>query len=384
MRLVYADNAATTRISDEVFDAMMPWLKERYGNASTLYRLGREADKAIESARQSIAKGLHADPMEIFFTSGGTESDNWALKGTLHHYAACGKTHLITSSIEHHAVLNCAKSLEKDGLTVTYLPVLPNGRIHPESVREALRPTTGLVSIMYANNETGVIQPIAEIGAICREAGVLFHTDAVQAAGVLQFDVQQEKIDMLSLSAHKFHGPKGIGVLYCRKKAIPDTYMHGGEQERGHRAGTENTAAIVGLAAAFEQARAEMHEKAPQIAQLRDHVETELLKIDGSHLNGTAPRLPGTLNIAFDGIDGQSLLMELDIRHIAASAGSACDSGSMTPSHVLKAMGVPYTLAHGSLRLSFGRYNTAEDAEIIIREVREAVELLRTHPVCMN
>ena len=383
--MIYADNAATTRLSEEALQAMLPWLGEQYGNASTLYKLGRESHKALEAARKEMARGIQAQPMEICFTSGGTESDNWALKGTMHKLAAAGKTHLITSAIEHHAILHSCKALEKEGFAVTYLPVSSEGVVDPEAVRAAIRPETGMVSIMYANNETGVIQPVAEIGSICREAGVIFHTDAVQAAGALPIDVRAQKIDLLSMSAHKFHGPKGIGILYCRRSAVPGTYMDGGDQERGHRAGTENVAAIVGMAAAFSQTLAEQQEKADRLRRLRDCVEQGLLQIPGSRRNGSREdRLPGTLNVAFDGIDGQSLLMELDLQGIAASAGSACNSGSMTPSHVLLAMGLPYRMAHGSLRLSFGRYNREEEAEEIVRAVTRAVEELRAHPVRMN
>ena len=378
MNQIYADNAATTRLSEEAFSVMLPWLTEQYGNASTLYRMGREAHRALEEARKTLAKGIGASPMEIFFTSGGTESDNWALKGTMHHLAKSGKRHLITSMIEHHAVLNSVAALEKEGFAVTLLPVDSEGKVDPDQVKNAIRPDTGMVSIMYANNETGVIQPVAVIGSICREAGVVFHTDAVQAAGILPIDVKSDKIDMLSLSAHKFHGPKGVGALYGRRKTVPETYMDGGGQERSHRSGTENVAGIAAMACAFSQALAEQEEKSCRLAGIRDKVEKGLLAIPGAHRNGDAKyRLPGTLNVSFEGVDGQSLLMELDLRGISASSGSACNSGSMTPSHVLLAMGVPYTLAHGSLRLSFGRYNQESEAEPLIREITEAVSAVR-------
>ncbi len=382
---IYADNAATTRLCDEAFHAMMPWLKDHFGNASTLYKLGREAKKALTSARQTIAQAIHAEPNEILFTSGGTESDNWAIKGTLHAQARKGKKHIITSSIEHHAVLNSVKTLQKDGFEATFLPVTPSGRVDPESLRAALRPDTALVSIMYANNETGVIQPIDKIGAICREAGIIFHTDAVQAVGTLPIDVKASKIDLLSISAHKFNGPKGIGALYCRRTAVPDTWFDGGDQERGHRAGTENIPAIVGMAEALSVSCQTLDAKAAQIRAIRDRVQASLLQIEGTTLNGDLEnRLPGHLNISFDAIDGQSLLMELDLRQIAASIGSACDSGSMTPSHVLLQMGVPYTRAHGSLRLSFGRDNSLNEADDLIREITDAVATLRSNPPTMN
>lgn len=376
--LIYADNAATTRLSDEVLEAMLPYLKEQYGNASTVYRLGRSARNAIEAARKTIAALIGASPMEIFFTSCGSEADNWAIKGTAHRLALCGKRHIITSAIEHPAVLRSAAALEAEGFDVTYLPVDRFGQIQPETVRQALRPDTALVSIMYANNEIGTIQPVAQIGAICREVGVLFHTDAVQAAGTLPVHVQKQNIDMLSLSAHKFYGPKGVGALYCRRGAYPANLIDGGAQERGHRAGTENAALIVGMAKALELACAKREETAVRSACIRDHVQTGLLTIPGTRLNGhPASRLPGTLSISFEQVDGQSLLFRLDLEGIAASSGSACASGSVAPSHVLLALGVPYQLAHGSLRLSFGKYNTEADAEAIIQTVTAVVSQLR-------
>jgi len=376
--MIYADNAATTRLSEEALQRMLPWLTEKYGNASTLYRMGREAHRAVEQAREEIAKGIGASPMEILFTSGGTESDNWALKGTMRHLARKGKKHLITSLIEHHAVLYSARALEKEGFDITVLPVSEKGFVDPDSVKKAIRPDTALVSIMYANNETGVLQPVTEIGAVCRETGVLFHTDAVQAAGILPIDVKEQKIDLLSASAHKFHGPKGVGFLFCRRRAVPENLLDGGGQERGHRSGTENVAGIVGMAAAFSQALSEQEEKRARLSAIRDRVQEGLLKIPGAHLNGdVSRRLPGTLNVSFEDLDGQSLLMELDLRGIQASVGSACNSGSMTPSHVLLEMGIPYKTAHGSLRLSFGRYNSPEEAEVLVREVEGAVRLLR-------
>ena len=378
MGVIYADNAATTRLSDAAFDAMMPFLLNEYGNASTLYKLGRSAHKAVEKARGVFAKGINALPAEIYFTSGGTESDNWAIKGTAHRLASCGKKHIVTDNIEHHAVLHSAKALEREGFEVTYVSADKNGLVLAEDVAAAIRPDTAMVSVMFANNELGTIQPVAEIGSICRSEGVLFHCDAVQAAGILPIDVKQMNIDLLSMSAHKFHGPKGVGVMYARRGCVPETYIDGGEQERGHRAGTENVAGIVGAAAAFAEAISERNEKADRLCAMRDEIQSGLLKIQGSQVNGvTAPRLPGTLNMSFDGIDGQSLIFELDLKGLAASSGSACASGSVDPSHVLLALGLPYKLAHGSLRLSLGKYNTSDEAEMIIRIVSDTVAELR-------
>lgn len=378
MAYIYADNAATTRLSDTAFDAMKPFMLAEYGNASTLYKLGRSAHKAVENARGVFAKGINALPAEIYFTSGGTESDNWAIKGTAHRLASCGKKHIVTDNIEHHAVLNSAKALEREGFEVTYVSADNNGLVRAEDVAAAIRPDTAMVSVMFANNELGTIQPVAEIGSICRSAGVLFHCDAVQAAGILPIDVKAMNIDLLSISAHKFHGPKGVGVMYARRGCVPETYIDGGEQERGHRAGTENVAGIVGAAAAFAEAISERNEKADRLCAMRDEIQSGLLKIPGSQVNGvTAPRLPGTLNMSFDGIDGQSLIFELDLKGLAASSGSACASGSVDPSHVLLALGLPYKLAHGSLRLSLGRYNTPDEAEKIIRIVSDTVAELR-------
>lgn len=378
MAYIYADNAATTRLSDTAFDAMKPFMLAEYGNASTLYKLGRSAHKAVENARGVFAKGINAYPAEIYFTSGGTESDNWAIKGTAHRLASCGKKHIVTDNIEHHAVLNSAKALEREGFEVTYVSADNNGLVRAEDVAAAIRPDTAMVSVMFANNELGTIQPVAEIGSICRSAGVLFHCDAVQAVGILPIDVKAMNIDLLSISAHKFHGPKGVGVMYARRGCVPETYIDGGEQERGHRAGTENVAGIVGAAAAFAEAMSERDEKAERLCAMRDEIQSGLMKIPGSQVNGvTAPRLPGTLNMSFDGIDGQSLIFELDLKGLAASSGSACASGSVNPSHVLLALGLPYKLAHGSLRLSLGKYNTPDEAERIIRIVSDTVAELR-------
>lgn len=378
MAYIYADNAATTRLSDAAFEAMKPYMLAEYGNASTLYKLGRSAHKAVENARSVFAKGINALPAEIYFTSGGTESDNWAIKGTAHRLASCGKKHIVTDNIEHHAVLNSAKALEREGFEVTYVSADNNGLVRAEDVAAAIRPDTAMVSVMFANNELGTIQPVAEIGSICRSAGVLFHCDAVQAAGILPIDVKAMNIDLLSISAHKFHGPKGVGVMYARRGCVPETYIDGGEQERGHRAGTENVAGIVGAAAAFAEAMSERDEKAERLCAMRDEIQSGLMKIPGAQVNGgAAPRLPGTLNMSFDGIDGQSLIFELDLKGLAASSGSACASGSVNPSHVLLALGLPYKLAHGSLRLSLGKYNTPDEAERIIRIVSDTVAELR-------
>lgn len=378
MAYIYADNAATTRLSDTAFDAMKPFMLAEYGNASTLYKLGRSAHKAVENARGVFAKGINALPAEIYLTSGGTESDNWAIKGTAHRLAGSGKKHIVTDNIEHHAVLHSAKALEREGFEVTYVSADKNGIVRAEDITAAIRPDTAMVSVMFANNELGTIQPVAEIGSICRSAGVLFHCDAVQAAGILPIDVKQMNIDLLSMSAHKFHGPKGVGIMYARRGCAPETYIDGGEQERGHRAGTENVAGIVGAAAAFAEAISERNEKADRLCAMRDEIQSGLMKIPGAQVNGgAAPRLPGTLNMSFDGIDGQSLIFELDLKGLAASSGSACASGSVNPSHVLLALGLPYKLAHGSLRLSLGKYNTPDEAERIIRIVSDTVAELR-------
>lgn len=378
MAYIYADNAATTRLSDTAFDAMKPFMLAEYGNASTLYKHGRSAHKAVENARGVFAKGINAYPAEIYFTSGGTESDNWAIKGTAHRLAGSGKKHIVTDNIEHHAVLHSAKALEREGFEVTCVSADNNGLVRAEGVAAAIRPDTAMVSVMFANNELGTIQPVEEIGSICRSEGVLFHCDAVQAAGILPIDVKAMNIDLLSISAHKFHGPKGVGVMYARRGCVPEMYIDGGEQERGHRAGTENVAGIVGAAAAFAEAMSERDEKAERLCAMRDEIQSGLMKIPGAQVNGgAAPRLPGTLNMSFDGIDGQSLIFELDLKGLAASSGSACASGSVNPSHVLLALGLPYKLAHGSLRLSLGKYNTPDEAEMIIRIVSDTVAELR-------
>ncbi|MDD7409492.1 MAG: cysteine desulfurase family protein [Anaerovoracaceae bacterium] len=376
---IYADNAATTPVSESVLNAMLPYYKEFYGNPSAIYKTGREAHQAIENARKKIADIIGAGPMDIYFTSCGTEADNWALKGTARKLRASeGKKHIITTKIEHHAILHSCEALEREGFEITYLPVDEKGRVTAQQVKEAIRPDTALVSVMYANNEIGTIEPIAEIGKVCREAGVLFHTDAVQAAGILPINVEEDCIDMMSVSAHKFNGPKGTGFLYCRRNLHPETFMDGGAQERGHRAGTENVAGIVGMAQAFEDAAAGKAEWAEHERKLRDYIQKGLEEIPDSQVNGDQDnRLPGTLNMSFPGVDGQSLLFSLDLKGVEASSGSACASGSLDPSHVLMAIGLPYTMAHGSLRITVGRYNTMEDAEYIIKAVKEVVAELR-------
>ena len=380
-KMIYADNAATTRLCDASLEAMRPYFQEQYGNASALYRLGRQAHRALEDSRKAIALSLGAGPMEICFTSGGTEADNWAVKGTMRRLAREGKVHMITSMIEHSAILESARSLEKEGFEITYLPVGKSGVVSPEMVELSIRPDTGLVSIMYANNETGVIQPIKEIGRICRKHRVIFHTDAVQAVGVLPVNVREDNTDLLSLSAHKFGGPKGIGALYIKKGVLPDTFLDGGGQERGHRSGTENVAAVVGMAAALSHSVSCLEEKAERIRSIRDRVEKILSAMPGAHLNGAqSPRLPGITNISFEDTDGQSLLMDLDLSGVAASSGSACHSGSMAPSQVLLAMGVPYRLAHGSLRLSFGPDNREEEIIPLTEAVINALNCQRDGP----
>ena len=375
---VYADNAATTRIAPQVLDAMLPYLKEEYGNPSTLYKLGREAKIAIEKAREQVAQVIGAKAEEIFFTGSGTEADNMALKGVLYGPAGKGKKHLITTKIEHHAILHTAMALEKEGFQVTFLDVDKNGRVDLEELKQAITPNTALVSIMAANNEVGTIQPIEEIGKICREKGVLFHTDAVQAVGHIKVNVAEQNIDMLSLSAHKFHGPKGIGVLYAKRGVMLSSLINGGAQERGKRAGTENLPAIVGMAAALEQATANLDGYAAKLIPLRDRLIAGLDKIPYGELNGDREhRVPATVNFCFEGIEGEALLLLLDDKGICASSGSACTSGSLDPSHVLLAIGRPHEVAHGSLRLSLGDDATEADVDYIIEAVSDVVAYLR-------
>ncbi len=378
-QFVYADNAATTKLSPAVLEAMMPYLTEEYGNPSSLYRFGNHAKRAIEQARKEVADVLGAEPFEILFTGGGTEADNW-IKEIMRSLKARGKNHFITSAVEHHALLHSAQRLQKEGFEVTFIPVDREGQIDPEQVRAAIRPETGLVSIMFANNEIGTIYPIQEIGAICRQAGVLFHTDAVQAAGHLPINVKEMNIDLLSLSAHKFHGPKGVGAFYCRRGIPLPSLIDGGAQERGKRAGTENVAGIVGLGAALRLANEEMSETSARVSAMRDRLIDGILQtVPMCRLNGPRHnRLPGNCNISFLGIEGESLLLRLDLAGIAASSGSACASSSLDPSHVLLAIGLPHEVAHGSVRLSLSDYNTEEDVDYILEKLPEIVSTLRS------
>ena len=378
-QFVYADNAATTKLSPAVLEAMMPYLTEEYGNPSSLYRFGNHAKRAIEQARKEVADVLGAEPFEILFTGGGTEADNW-VKEIMRSLKARGKNHFITSAVEHHALLHSAQRLQKEGFEVTFIPVDREGQIDPAQVRAPIRPETGLVSIMFANNEIGTIYPIQEIGAICRQAGVLFHTDAVQAAGHLPINVKEMNIDLLSLSAHKFHGPKGVGAFYCRRGIPLPSLIDGGAQERGKRAGTENVAGIVGLGAALRLANEEMPEASARVSAMRDRLIDGILQtVPMCRLNGPRHnRLPGNCNISFLGIEGESLLLRLDLAGIAASSGSACASSSLDPSHVLLAIGLPHEVAHGSVRLSLSDYNTEEDVDYILEKLPEIVSTLRS------
>ena len=375
---IYTDNAATTRMSDTAVAAMLPCLQGNYGNPSSLHTVGQRANEALQSARETVARCLGCDPKEIIFTSGGSEADNQAIISAARFGALKGKKHILSTAFEHHAVLHTLKKLEKEGFEVELLPVGTTGTITPEQVAAAIRPDTALVTIMYANNEIGSILPIPEIGAVCKEKGVLFHTDAVQAAGHLHIDVRAQNIDMLSLSGHKFHGPKGSGVLYARKGIPLVNIIEGGAQERGKRAGTENLPAIVGMAAALQEACDHIDENAAKVSALRDKLIAGLSEIPHSALNGDpVHRLPGNVNFCFEGIEGESLLLLLDAKGICASSGSACTSGSLDPSHVLLAIGRPHEVAHGSLRLSLCEWNTEEEVDIILREVPRVVEYLR-------
>ena len=378
MTTVYADNAATTQMSRAAIDAMMPYMETVYGNPSSLHSVGQQAAEALQNARERIAACLNASPREIYFTSGGSEADNQAILSAARLGARKGKKHIISTAFEHHAVLHTLKKLEKEGFEIELLPVGAIGTITAQQVKSALRADTCLVTVMYANNEIGSILPIAEIGEVCREAGVLFHTDAVQAAGHVPIDVQAQHIDMLSLSAHKFHGPKGIGVLYARQGVPLTSLIEGGAQERGKRAGTENLPAIMGMAAALEDACAHIDENARKVSALRDRLIDGLSKIPHSVLNGDpVNRLSGNVSFCFEGIEGESLLLLLDAKGICASSGSACTSGSLDPSHVLLAIGRPHEVAHGSLRLSLCEWNTDEDVDRILAAVPEVVAYLR-------
>ena len=376
---VYADNAATTRVSDTAFNAMLPYFKEQYGNPSSLYTVGQKAQEALYSAREIMAKHLNCDIKEITFTSGGSEADNQAILTGAYLGEKKGKKHIISSAFEHHAVLHTLKKLESQGFEITLLPVHSDGFVRVDELEAAIRPDTALVTIMYANNEIGTVQPIAEIGRVCREKGVLFHTDAVQAAGHIKIDVKAENIDMLSLSAHKFHGPKGIGMLYAKKGINLYTLIEGSAQERGKRAGTENVPAIMGMAAAFKEANENIDKNFGYVKSLRDKLAQGLSKIPHSKINGDISKgLAGTLNMCFEGIEGESLLLLLDDRGISTSSGSACTSGSLDPSHVLLALGLPHEVAHGSLRISLSEYNTEEEVEHILKNVPEVVAYLRS------
>lgn len=366
-------------MSDKAIAAMTPYFKEIYGNPSSLHTVGQIAKEALDAAREKMASCLNCEPREIYFTSGGSEADNQCIRSAALQGAKKGKKHIISTAFEHHAVLHTLKKLEAEGFEVTYLDVHSDGLITAEEVRAAIRPDTALVTVMYANNEVGTVQPIAEIGAVCREANVIFHTDAVQAVGHIPVDVKADNIDMLSLSGHKFHGPKGVGALYCRRGLPLLTFIEGGAQERGKRAGTENLAGIAGMAAALEEACENLGKNAEKLTRLREKLIDGLLKIPHSKLNGDRKkRLPGNVNMCFEGVEGESLLLLLDAKGICASSGSACTSGSLDPSHVLLALGLPHEVAHGSLRLSLSEANTEEDIDYIIAEVPKVVEYLRS------
>ena len=375
---VYADNAATTKMSQTALDAMLPCFTEAYGNPSSPHHIGNEAAKLLIAARKTVADLIGAEPNEIIFTSGGSEADNQAIVTAATLGAKKGKKHIISTKFEHHAVLHTLNKLAKEGYEVTLLDVHENGIVRLEDLAAAIRPDTALVTIMYANNEIGTIQPIAEIGALCKEKGIIFHTDAVQAAGHLPINVKEQNIDMLSISAHKFHGPKGAGVFFVRKGIPITSIIEGGAQERGKRAGTENMPAIVGMAAAFKEACDNMSENMPKVQALRDKLIDGILKLDEVILNGDREkRLPGNVNVSIKGIEGESLLMMLDMQGICASSGSACTSGSLDPSHVLLAIGLIHEVAHGSLRLSLSEYNTEEEVDYILEKLPPIVERLR-------
>lgn len=383
---VYADNAATTAVSKTALDAMLPALGELYGNPSSLHQKGREANLALIAARETVAKCLNAQPREIYFTGCGTESDNWAITEGARLGAAAGKRHIISDAIEHHAVLHTLTKLEKEGFEVTYLPVHENGLVRLEELAAAIRPDTCLVTIMYANNEIGTLQPIREIGALCRERGILFHTDAVQAVGHVSVDVVRDNIDMLSLSGHKFHAPKGVGAMYCRKGIKLKNFIEGGAQERGLRGGTEAIPGILAMAAALKESCEHLEENAERVTAMRDKLIEGLSRIPCSRCNGDPDhKVPGIVSFCFEGIEGESLLLRLDMAGICASSGSACTSGSLDPSHVLLALGMPHEIAHGSLRLSLCEYNTMEEVDYILEQVPQVVrELREMSPVWMH
>lgn len=377
-RNIYLDHAATTPVRNEVIEAMLPYFNEKFGNPSSIYSIGRDSKKAIEESREKVAKAIGAEPREVFFTGSGTEADNWAIKGVAYANRQKGK-HIITTAIEHHAVLHTCQYLESDGFEVTYLPVDADGLVSAEQVRDAIRPDTILISIMFANNEIGTIQPITEIGRVAKEKGVYFHTDAVQAMGSIHINVSDMNIDLLSMSSHKFYGPKGAGALYVRKGVKLTSFIHGGAQERGRRASTENVPAIVGLATALELAVENMEQYNKKLVALRDRTIKEIeQKIPFVKLNGhREKRLPGNVNFSFEFIEGESLLLMLDMKGIAASSGSACTSGSLDPSHVLLAIGLPHETAHGSLRLTFGEENTDADVDYLMEVLPAIVTRLR-------
>ena len=377
-RFVYADNAATTPIHADVLNKMMPFLTTEYGNASTLYRLGQSSHKALENARQEVALLLNADPSEITFTGCGSESDNLALRGYLHSRQAKGKKHLIVSTIEHHAILYTAQALEKEGFAVTYLPVNQYGQVEPQALEQAIRPDTALVSIMFANNEIGTINPVAELGRVCHEKGVVFHTDAVQAYGHVPIDVKAMNIDMLSLSGHKINAPKGVGAIYVRKGIRLEPQLTGGGQERGLRSGTENIASIVGLGEAARLKRVNMERETAYIGALSRKLIDGVLQLPQTILTGhPTQRLPGTCSFCINAIEGESLVLRLDMNGICASTGSACSTGSLDPSHVLLGIGLSHEISHGSLRLTLGPQNTEEDVDYILERLKGVVETLR-------
>lgn len=375
---IYVDNAATTKVAPEVVEAMLPYFTEDYGNPSSIYNEGRTAKKAVENAREKVACAIGADPKEIYFTGSGSEADNWAIRSVARAYKDKGN-HIITSAVEHHAILHTCQDLEKQGYEVTYLPVDEYGMVSAEDVKNAIRDNTILISIMFANNEIGTIMPIAEIGKITKEAGVLFHTDAVQAVGNVPIDVKEMNIDMLSLTAHKFHGPKGSGALYVRSGIKLTSFITGGAQERMRRAGTENVPGIVGLGKAIEMATADIEAKQKKLTEIRDtYINKVLERVPYSRLNGhPTQRLAGNANISFEFIEGEGLLLSLDMKGISASSGSACTSGSLDPSHVLLAIGLKHEQAHGSLRTSFGEDNTLEDVDYMVDSIAEIVDRLR-------
>ena len=378
MTTIYVDNAATTKTSRTAIEAMLPYMDKIYGNPSSLHSVGQAAADALRKAREEAAEVLGCEPNEITFTSGGSEADNQALVSAAAIGARKGKKHIISTAFEHHAILHTLKKLEKEGFEVTLLDVHENGMVSAQQVADAIREDTCLVSVMYANNEIGSIQPIAEIGAVCKEKGVIFHTDAVQAVGHVHINVKEENIDMLSLSAHKFHGPKGVGLLYARKGVRLTNIIEGGAQERGKRAGTENIPGIVGMVAALKEANADIDANAEKVSALRDRLIEGLEKIPHSALNGDrTKRLPGNVSFCFEGIEGESLLLLLDAKGICASSGSACTSGSLDPSHVLLAIGRPHEVAHGSLRLTLSEENTQEEVDYIIEETTKVVKYLR-------